>query len=78
MKSLLIFSPAVAVHPMEFYRAQGFKDSYQIDIKIDGKRITKTDQVRCCGNSVCPPLAKSIIEANMQSDLQNTAANFGW
>ncbi|ADP20064.1 MULTISPECIES: DNA cytosine methyltransferase [Achromobacter] len=26
--------------------------------------LTKTDQVRMCGNSVCPPVAKALIEAN--------------
>jgi len=50
--------------PAELFRAQGFDDSYQIDIEIDDKRITKTDQVRCCGNSVCPPIARALVEAN--------------
>jgi len=25
--------------------------------------MTKTDQVRMCGNSVCPPLARAVVEA---------------
>ena len=29
-----------------------------------GEPITKTAQVRMCGNSVCPPLARAIVAAN--------------
>jgi len=25
----------------------------------------ETQQVRCCGNSVCPPLARAIVAANV-------------
>jgi DNA (cytosine-5)-methyltransferase 1 len=51
--------------PRELYRAQGFPDSYAIDIEYNGKPMTKTAQVRMCGNSVCPPLAAAIISANL-------------
>lgn len=57
--------------PRELYRAQGFDDDYRIDIEIDGKRITKTDQVRLCGNSVCPPIASAIINSNTSFLLKN-------
>jgi DNA (cytosine-5)-methyltransferase 1 len=50
--------------PRELFRAQGFDDDYKIDIEIDGRRTTKTDQVRLCGNSVCPPIASALVEAN--------------
>jgi len=50
--------------PRELYRAQGFPDSYRIDIEYRGKPMTKTAQVRMCGNSVCPPLAAAIVAAN--------------
>jgi DNA (cytosine-5)-methyltransferase 1 len=50
--------------PRELFRAQGFDDAYKIDILINGKKITKTNQVRCCGNSVCPPVAQALVEAN--------------
>jgi DNA (cytosine-5)-methyltransferase 1 len=50
--------------PRELFRAQGFDDDYQIDIMVGGKLITKTDQVRCCGNSVSPPPAAALVEAN--------------
>lgn len=50
--------------PRELFRAQGFDDSYQIDIEVDGRRISKSDQVRLCGNSVCPPIAAALVRAN--------------
>lgn len=50
--------------PHELYRAQGFHEDYRIDKGADGKALTKTAQVRMCGNSVCPPLARVIVEAN--------------
>ncbi len=50
--------------PRELYRAQGFPESYQIERGADGRELTKTAQVRMCGNSVCPPLARAIVAAN--------------
>ncbi|NHC62906.1 DNA cytosine methyltransferase [Paenalcaligenes suwonensis] len=50
--------------PRELYRAQGFPESYIIDRKLDGSPLTKTAQVRMCGNSVCPPLAHALVQAN--------------
>lgn len=52
------------LQPRELFRAQGFPDSYVIDPIIDGKPLTKTAQISCCGNSVCPPLAAAIVRAN--------------
>lgn len=50
--------------PRELYRAQGFPESYRIDLGADGRPLTKTAQVRMCGNSVCPPLARALVAAN--------------
>ncbi|MDQ7745409.1 DNA cytosine methyltransferase [Hydrogenophaga pseudoflava] len=50
--------------PRELYRAQGFPESYAIDKGADGRPLTKTAQVRMCGNSVCPPLARALVAAN--------------
>lgn len=50
--------------PRELYRAQGFPDSYRIDVECNQKPITKTAQVRMVGNSVCPPVAAAIVSAN--------------
>ena len=30
----------------------------------DGRPLTKTAQVRMCGNSVCPPMSRAIVGAN--------------
>ncbi|MBD9402087.1 DNA cytosine methyltransferase [Comamonas sp. CMM02] len=50
--------------PRELFRAQGFPDSYQIETGAAGESITKTAQVRMCGNSVCPPLSHALVAAN--------------
>ncbi|MEM7300676.1 MAG: DNA cytosine methyltransferase, partial [Pseudomonadota bacterium] len=50
--------------PRELYRAQGFPEDYIIDRGEDGKPITKTEQIRKCGNSVSPILAEAIAKAN--------------
>lgn len=53
--------------PRELYRGQGFPDSYKIDIiKPNGKPLPGTAQVRMCGNSVPPPLAKALVNANFK------------
>jgi DNA (cytosine-5)-methyltransferase 1 len=50
--------------PRELYRAQGFPPEYQIEVGHDGRRFTKSAQVRMVGNSVSPPPAAAIIGAN--------------
>ncbi|WP_342353602.1 DNA cytosine methyltransferase [Acuticoccus sediminis] len=54
--------------PRERFRAQGFPDDYQIDVGRDADgnpvRLTATAQGRMCGNSVCPPLAAALVNAN--------------
>ena len=52
------------LQPRELYRAQGFPESYVIDRGADGRTLSKAAQVRMCGNSVCPPLARAIVAAN--------------
>lgn len=52
------------LQPRELYRAQGFPDWYRIDRGGDGRRLTKTEQVRMVGNSVCPPQAAALVRAN--------------
>lgn len=53
--------------PRELFRAQGFPDDYIIDHDSAGKKITKTEQVKRCGNSVCPDIAAAIVRANYVS-----------
>jgi DNA (cytosine-5)-methyltransferase 1 len=54
--------------PHELYRAQGFPGDYIIDcgdFAGEIRPLTKTAQVRMCGNSVCPPLAAALVRANV-------------
>jgi len=51
--------------PRELFRAQGFPDSYVIDRGANGRKLPKNAQVRACGNSVCPPLARALVAANL-------------
>ena len=59
--------------PRELYRAQGFPDSYVIAPEFGGKPLTKTAQVRMCGNSVCPPVARALVAANLADRLERAA-----
>lgn len=53
--------------PRELFRAQGFPEDYQIEAPSPGGvKLTKTAQIRMCGNSVCPPLAAAIVRARFQ------------
>ena len=52
------------LQPRELYLAQGFRPNYIIDRGFDGKPLTKTEQVRMCGNSVCPSVAEALVRAN--------------
>lgn len=57
------------LEPHELYAAQDFPDDYVIDFTMPhtGRRITKTDQLRLCGNSVVPRMSKVLVEANYRS-----------
>ena len=50
--------------PKELYAAQGFPANYQFETGADGEPMTKTAQVRMCGNSVSPPPAEALVRAN--------------
>lgn len=64
--------------PRELYRAQGFHDVYTIDHGIDEAGeimpLTKTAQVRMCGNSVSPPVAEALVRANVAERREQVAA----
>lgn len=68
--------------PRELYRAQGFPDSYVIDVpvtktvqgKVRTAPLTKTAQIRMCGNSVCPPIAAALVRANVSSVAEKVVA----
>lgn len=55
--------------PRELFRAQGFGDDYVIDEGIDLEtgeivKLSKSAQIRMCGNSVCPDVAEALVRAN--------------
>lgn len=50
--------------PRELYTAQGFPPDYIIDRLPDGKCLTKTAQIRMCGNSVPPEMVEALVRAN--------------
>ena len=50
--------------PRELYNAQDFPSTYVIDRTSSGKALTKTAQVRMCGNSVSPLPLRKIVAAN--------------
>ncbi|VVN27816.1 hypothetical protein PS623_04626 [Pseudomonas fluorescens] len=52
------------LQPSELYAAQGFPGNYIIDRGHDGEPLTKTQQVRMCGNSVSPPVLAALAKAN--------------
>lgn len=57
--------------PRELFKAQGFPDSYIIgDDESQGLKLTKSAQVRMCGNSVCPPLAEALARANFAHEAE--------
>lgn len=53
----------------------GWEQQMLFENFASGKPITKTAQVRCCGNSVCPPLAKALVEANVTPAVEMPAAS---
>lgn len=50
--------------PRELFNAQGFPQDYIIDRDAEGNRITATEQVKRCGNSVPPAFAEALVRAN--------------
>lgn len=52
------------LEPRELFRAQDFPESYIIDRGHDGRRFSKSAQVRMCGNSVDPRMAIDFLRAN--------------
>jgi len=55
------------LQPHELYAAQGFPDDYVIGALSNGKRLTKTAQIKLVGNSVCPPVAEALVAAQVRA-----------
>ncbi|MEI7027138.1 DNA cytosine methyltransferase [Paenibacillus sp. y28] len=51
--------------PRELYRAQGFPESYIINLVFNGKPFTQAEQVAKCGNSVAPVIPAALVRANL-------------
>lgn len=52
------------LQPRELFRAQGFPDTYIIDVDYEGNVYPKTQQVARVGNSVVPQMAQALVGAN--------------
>ena len=50
--------------PRELYAAMGFPPDYIIDRDYLGNEYKRDKQVARCGNAVCPPMAKAVVQAN--------------
>lgn len=53
------------LEPKELYGCQGFPDDYIIDHDYTGKAYLRTEQVKRCGNAVCPPIPMALVKANL-------------
>lgn len=55
----------LALEPKELYGCQGFPNDYIINHDYTGKIYPRSEQVRRCGNAVCPPIPAALVRANL-------------
>lgn len=53
------------LEPHELYGCQGFPEDYIINHDYTGKSYSRSEQVRRCGNAVCPPISAALVKANL-------------
>lgn len=53
------------LEPKELYGCQGFPEDYIIDRDYTGKTYPRSEQVKRCGNAVCPPIPAALVRANL-------------
>ena len=53
------------LEPKELYGCQGFPDDYIIDHDFEGHKYPRSEQVRRCGNAVCPPIPAALVRSNL-------------
>lgn len=53
------------LEPEELYGCQGFPADYIIDRDFTGKKYPRSEQVKRCGNAVCPPIPAALVRANL-------------
>jgi DNA (cytosine-5)-methyltransferase 1 len=58
------------LQPHELFAAQGFPADYVIAPEYNGRPLTKTAQIELVGNSVCPTVARAIVEANARENVE--------
>lgn len=49
----------------ELYGCQGFPEDYIIDKDFEGNPYPRSEQVKRCGNAVCPPIPAALVRANL-------------
>lgn len=65
--------------PRELARAQGFPENYILAAPYDGRVLSESEQRHKIGNSVCPPVAKVLVEANYRPQTRpQERADQGW
>lgn len=53
------------LEPEELYGCQGFPVDYIIDQDYSGKKYPRSEQIKRCGNAVCPPIPAALVKANL-------------
>lgn len=53
------------LEPKELYGCQGFPSDYIIDHDYEGRVYPRSEQVKRCGNAVCPPIPEALVRANL-------------
>lgn len=53
------------LEPKELYGCQGFPEDYIIDRDYKGHEYPRSEQVKRCGNAVCPPIPAALVKANL-------------
>lgn len=53
------------LEPEELYGCQGFPKDYIIDHDYTGRSYPRSEQVKRCGNAVCPPIPAALVRANL-------------
>lgn len=53
------------LEPKELYGCQGFPEDYIIDRDDKGNPYPRAEQVKRCGNAVCPPIPAALVRANL-------------
>lgn len=53
------------LEPKELYGCQGFPDDYIIDHDYTGNSYPRSEQIKRCGNAVCPPIPAALVRVNL-------------